>query len=219
MFGQQVEAQIDGSPTLDVATQTITLNDAIDQGRRRRPAGLHRQGAAPGRCSSRCRSAGSRSVCRSRDHRRGRRGARRARRGRPADPLSRAPSDGRLRSRVCSRTCRSRTEPSSEPISREAPSGAQPAAVRNRRRSSSVVPTHQDARREAVGAQGVGTRVQQPRAVSAVAGHRVDEELVHLAVDPGVGIGVLAGQGGGQTDDAVAARRRPGPGRPPAADG
>ena len=100
---------------------------------------------------------------------------------------------------VCSRICFTRIVSSSEPISRWAPSGAHPASVRNARRSVVVGPQPVAYADEAVRPQGVDAGVQQPGAVTAAPGGRIDDQLVDRSVRAGVGVGVLTGQGGGQT--------------------
>ena len=142
--------------------------------------------------------------------------ARRDRRGQPADQSLTARS-------VCSRTCFSRTEPSSSPISRGGPvsrpagGGQEPSQVVIGRRDP---PRRGRSRRRAACRR---TR-QQPRPVSPVLGHRVDDELLHLAVAALLGVVVRARHGGGEADhpflidrhqDPVAGPGRPGDGGQP----
>ena len=126
------------------------------------------------------------------DRRSGRTGSRSRRRVR----ICRCGADGQsegVPSEMCSRTCLSRTEASSVPISRRRRRRAQPAAVRNRRSSSSWVGTQDRTRREAVGTERVGARVEQPRTVPATAGDRVDGQLLDGAVGRGSASGSVDG--------------------------
>ena len=146
VFGREVEAVITGTPRLNAKEQTITLSDARisvagvnlpDFTAQALLAALLRpiplKGLPLGLTASRISCRRGRRACGP--------GGRQPDRCR----LGASSSSSSGRRLVCSLSSLRRTDSSSGPISRVAPSSAQPAAIRNRRKVSSSAFTQQEA--------------------------------------------------------------------------
>ena len=57
---------------------------------------------------------------------------------------------------------------------------------------------------ETVGSERVGTGIQQPGAMSLVLSRRIDHELIDRTLSTTVGIVILVGHRGGETNDSLA---------------
>ena len=211
-----VEARITGVRAWTSREQTISLNDPTISVAVGRPAGVHRQGPAARRCSSRSRSAACRSACGSPSV--DARGRRRCHAEVAGDNLTGSPSASDRSDRCaagpaspgpCRRRCRSRGERRRRPSRRRSGS----AAARRRSAAAHHVARPKPSARR-VSAQAFSSRDPWPRCCA----DGIDDELVDLAVPALLGVVVRTRHGGGEPDHPllVDGDQHPvaGPGRP-----